>query len=191
MNESCDTHGWIETTAPSGFSAFDRTLFGCLRFSSIFPRFPLSIAFPAWSTPALDLDDSGFGSVQFTGAFTIRRMPLPRHLTRRRDIHDFAIGQFQARRNWLAAFDPIAAGIQDDWRSTAHRPELCDVIPRADLAGAIESPQLQEIFFTTSFDQTLWTFSRRRDDIDDDQAQEFLRSIAWLDPIWFAAYPAL
>jgi hypothetical protein len=191
MYESCDTHGWIETTAPSGFSAYDRTLFGCLRFSSIFPRFPLSIAYPAWSHPALDLDERGFGSVQFAGAFTVRRIPLPRHLTRRRDIHGFAIDQFQARRNWLAAFDPDAAGPHEDWRTSAHRADLCDAIPRADLAGVIESDQMQEVFFTTSFEPALWTFTRRRDDIDDDRARDFLQSIAWLDPIWFAAYPAL
>ncbi len=191
MYESCDTHGWIETTAPSGFSAYDSTLFGCLRFSSIFPRFPLSIAFPAWSHPTLELDEQGFGSVQFKGAFTMRRILLPRHLTRRRDIHDFAIEQFQARRNWRAAFDPIAAGHHDDLRSSAHRPDLCEEIPRANLAGAIDSDQMQEIFFTTSFEPTLWTFTRRRDDIDDDRARDFLHSIAWLDPIWFAAYPAL
>ena len=191
MYESCDRHGWIETTAPSGFSAFDRTLFGCLRFTSIFPRFPLSIAYPAWSHPALDLDERGFGSVQFKGAFTVRRIPLPRHLTKRRDIHDFAIEQFQSRRNWQTAVDPIAAPLHDDWRSSAYRADLCEAIPRSDVAGAIESDQMQEIFFTTSFEPALWTFTRRRDDIDDDRTQDFLHSIAWLDPIWFAAYPAL
>jgi len=191
MYESCDTHGWIQTTVPSGFSAFDRTLFGCLRFSSIFPRFPLSIAFPAWSHPTLELDASGFGSVIFKGAFSLRRMPLPRHVTRRRDIHDFAVEQYEAQRNALAMVDPIMAGRHDDWRSSAHRPDLCDAIPQADLAGAIETDQVQEIFFTTSFEPTLWTFTRCRDDIDDDRTHDFLQSIAWLEPIWFAAYPAL
>jgi hypothetical protein len=191
MYESCDTHGWIETTVPSGVSVYDRTLFGCLRFTSIFPRFPLSIAFPAWSHPALDLDAGGFGCVTFKGAFTVRRMPRPRYITRRRDIHDLAINQFETRRNALAAVDPIVASLYDDWRSSAHRPDLCDAIPQANLAGSIETDKMQEVFFTTSFEPTLWTFTRCRDDIDDDRAHDLLRSIAWLDPIWFAAYPAL
>ena len=180
-------HGWIETTAPSGFSAFDRSLFGCLRFTSIFPRFPLSIAFPAWSHPTLDLDDRGFGTVKFQGAFTVRRIPLPRNVTKRRDIHDFANAQFLARLGAQASLDPSAV----NWRSTPLRDDLREAIPLADFAGAIESDEVHEIFFTTSFDPTLWTFTRRRDDIDDDRAHQFLHSIAWLDPIWFAAYPAL
>ena len=191
MNESCDTHGWIETTAPSGFChltapssvvyAFRRS-FRAFRLASLFPlgaRRP-SISMTVGLARCSSRERSPFAGCRF-------RVTSP----------DDAIFTTSPSGNsrlaeigWLL-FDPIAAGIQDDWRSTAHRPELCDVIPRADLAGAIESPQLQEIFFTTSFDQTLWTFSRRREDIDDDQAQEFLRSIAWLDPIWFAAYPAL
>ena len=191
MYESCDTHGWVETMVPSGFSAFDRTLFGCLRFTSIFPRFPLSIAFPAWSHPNLDIDEKGFGSVSFKGAFTVRRLPLPRQLTKRQDIHDFAIKQFHARHLVHASDDPFAANQQGAWRFTPHRADLREVISRADVAGAIESDQLQEIFFTTSFDPTLWTFTRCVDDIDEDRACEFLQSIAWLDPIWFAAYPAL
>lgn len=191
MYESCDTHGWFETTVPSGFSAFDRTLFGCLRFTSIFPRFPLSIAFPAWSDPVLDIDERGFGSVQFKGAFIVRRTPLPRHVTNRRDIHNFAIQQFQACRIVQSSHEPVAANQPHDWRSIPLRADLHEAIPRADIAGSIESDQMQEIFFTTSFEPTLWTFTHRRDDIEDDRAYQLLRSIAWLDPIWFAAYPAL
>jgi len=111
MYESCDTHGWIETTVPSGFSAFDPTLFGCLRFTSIFPRFPLSIAFPAWSYPMLNIDEHGFGSVKFKDAFTVRRMPLPRHVTKRLDIHDFLIQQLRTSRIVQASLDPDPANL--------------------------------------------------------------------------------
>jgi hypothetical protein len=191
MYESCDTHGWIETTVPSGFSAFDPTLFGCLRFTSIFPRFPLSIAYPAWSHPVLNIDERGFGSVKFKDAFTVRRMPLPRHVTNRRDIHDFLIRQPRARRILSASLVSVTANQPDDWRSVPLRADLHDAIPRADIGGSIESDRMREIFFTTSFEPTLWTFTHFRNDIDDDLAAQILGSIAWLDPIWFAAYPAL
>src|SRR6478752_2894484 len=109
MYESCNSRGWIETTVPSGFSEFDRTLFGCLRFTSIFPRFPLSIAFPAWSHPVLNIDDRGFGSVKFKGAFTVRRISLPRHVIKPREIREFSIQQLQVRRIVQASLDPVTA----------------------------------------------------------------------------------
>src|SRR3954451_15417492 len=126
MYESCDTHGWMETTVPSGFSAFDPTLFGCLRFTSIFPRFPLSIAYPAWSHPVLNIDERGFGSVKFKGAFTMRRMSLPRHVTKPREIREFSIQQLRPRRLVQASLDPVAAIQPGDWQSIPLRADLHD-----------------------------------------------------------------
>jgi hypothetical protein len=101
------------------------------------------------------------------------------------------IQQPRARRIMPASLDPVTANLPDAWRSVPLRVDLHDAIPRAEIAGSIESDQMREIFFTTSFEPTLWIFTYRRDDIDDDLAAQILGSIAWLDPIWFAAYPAL
>src|SRR6478736_4175447 len=101
MNEPRDGQSWPEISPPCGLVSFDAAPFGCLRFSSIFARFPLSIAFPGWSQPMLDLDGDGYGTADFPGAFRIRRVPIPAGLNNRSDIETFALEQFAARQETL------------------------------------------------------------------------------------------
>lgn len=187
MNEPRDGQSWPELSTPSGLMSFDAAPFGCLRFSSIFARFPLSIAFPAWTQPVLDLDDNGFGTARFPGAFVIRRVALPADLNSHDEIKDFALKQLAARQEAMR----IIGGPWQEWRSATVDRSLRTSIPDAKIVCAVESSNHRKIFFVPTIDRALWSFNRRVTDLDDARAAELLASITWLDPIWFHLLPLL
>ena len=185
MNEPRDGQSWPEPSPPCGLLSFDAAPFGCLRFSSIFDRFPLSIAFPGWSQPVLDLDGDGFGTATFPGAFALRRIKLPDDLNNRDDIEDFTLKQFAERQETLR----LMSGRRQDWRRARVNSALQASIPAVEIVCSVESNSHQKIFFIPDIDRSLWSFQRCFDDLDDARTAELLASITWLDPIWFHLLP--
>lgn len=188
MNEPRDWQSWPELSAPCGLVSFDAVPFGCLRFSSIFARFPLSIAFPGWSHPVLDLDSDGFGTATFTGAFAVQRVALPAGVNRIGDIESFALDQLSGRQG---ARRPLGHGRsgQPDRRHAQPGHSAIAPIPGAEIVNVVEWDDGEAIFFIPAIDRSLWSFQRRFVDIDDARSAELLASIAWLDSIWFNLLP--
>jgi hypothetical protein len=178
------------------FVATDLDHAGCFRFSSLAPAFPLSIAFPAWSRPVVDIDSNGFGTVNFDGAFQVRRTAILPDSANDTSLGRYAHDLFVERETQLARmrqlFDPGT-------KAQPKRPLIIDANPDVrkrivDVAamGTIVWGTGEELCFATNASaHCAWHISYNYKDIDFELLAKVFASITWLGPEWFSALPAL
>jgi hypothetical protein len=178
------------------FVATDLDHAGCFRFSSMAPAFPLSIAFPAWSRPVVDIDRSGFGTVNFDGAFVVRRTAIlpdsANDTSLARHAHDlFAERQAQLAR-MRRLFDPGSRPVELKALMIDANPTIRLRIPEVSAMGSIVWGSGEELCFTTHATATAaWHISYDYKEIDFELLSKVFASITWLGPEWFSALPAL
>jgi len=194
-------NGWMAGDAAgrgndvAAFTAWDRELPGLLRFASCQRSFPVSIAYPVWSHPVLDLDDAGFGTLAFPHAFTLRREPIATtHTTdalraqaldgfRQRERERVCAGALLGQRV-EPAIDPVHAPGRS-WVGVGQGP-------RQVRAHRLLWDGGEEIWFAAPpANPSFWRITAHHDALPPEQFRRILRSFVWLDPLWFAAAPFL
>jgi hypothetical protein len=182
------------TNDVAAITAWDRELAGLLRFASCQRVFPVSIAYPAWSHPVLDLDHEGFGTLDFPHAFTVHREPLAAARTpealraqalegfRRRERERTCAAALIGART-PPAIEPVHAPARS-WVAVGHGPRLLHA-HRLLWAGG------EEVWFAAPPAMpSFWRITARHDALPPEQFRRILRSFVWLDPLWFAAAPS-
>jgi hypothetical protein len=190
-----DQHAQPSVGIPA-FVATDLDHSGCFRFSSMAPAFPLSIAFPAWSRPVVDIDSNGLGTVNFDGAFQVRRTQILPDMASdtslARHAHDlFAERQAQLTR-MRRLFDPATKTPELKPLIIDTNPAVRSQITQVSAMGTIVWGAGEEICFTTHASAGFaWHISYNYKDIDFELLSKVFASITWLGPEWFSALPAL
>lgn len=160
------------------------------------PAFPLSIAFPAWSRPVVDIDNNGFGTVNFDGAFQVRRTAILPDMANDTSLGRYAHDLFLERQAQLTRmrqlFDPTAPVPELKPLIIDANPAVRSQISQVSAMGTIVWGAGEEICFSTHASaSTAWHISYNYKDIEFDLLAKVFASITWLGPEWFSALPAL
>jgi len=190
-----DQHAQASVGIPA-FVATDLDHSGCFRFSSMAPAFPLSISFPAWSRPVVDLDNNGFGAVNFDGAFQVRRTTILPDMANdtslSRHAHDLFVERQAQLTRMRQLFDPTTKIPELKPLIIDANPDVRLRISQVSAMGTIVWGTGEEICFTTHASANCaWHISYNYKDIEFALLAKVFASITWLGPDWFSALPAL